>query len=121
MYFGDYLFSLRFTLVQDYFQYEFTRKTEEADGSVVLVELYVACFRECNNHQRLTPQGWPFSRSPNQAHSTKKTFYAKFDNCWAYSLRKINFKLRLTQLGVNFIEKKIIKYRSRVLMITASY
>ena len=33
--------------------------TDEADSSVVLAELQVALFRECNN-QRLSPWGRPF-------------------------------------------------------------
>ena len=33
---------------------------DEADSSVVLSELQVALFRECNN-QRLSPWGRPFS------------------------------------------------------------
>ena len=36
--------------------------TDEADSSVVLAELQVALFRECNN-QRLSPWGRPFSCS----------------------------------------------------------
>ena len=38
--------------------------TDEADSSVVLAELQVALFRECNN-QRLSPWGRPFSCSPD--------------------------------------------------------
>ena len=38
--------------------------TDEADNSVVLAELQVALFRECNN-QRLSPWGMPFSCSPD--------------------------------------------------------
>ena len=37
--------------------------TDEADSSVVLAELQVALFRECNN-QRLSPWGRPFSCFP---------------------------------------------------------
>ena len=40
------------------------RLTDEADSSVVLAELQVALFRECNN-QRLSPWGRPFSCSPD--------------------------------------------------------
>ena len=40
------------------------RMTDEADSSVVLAELQVALFRECNN-QRLSPWGRPFSCSPD--------------------------------------------------------
>ena len=38
--------------------------TDEADSSVVLAELQVALFRECNN-QRLSPWGRPFSCPPD--------------------------------------------------------
>ena len=38
--------------------------TDEADSSVVLAELQVALFSECNN-QRLSPWGRPFSCSPD--------------------------------------------------------
>ena len=38
--------------------------TDEADSSVVLAELQVALFRECNN-QRLSPWGRPFFCSPD--------------------------------------------------------
>ena len=38
--------------------------TDEADSSVVLAELQVALFRECNN-QPLSPWGKPFSCSPD--------------------------------------------------------
>ena len=37
--------------------------TDEADSYVVLAELQVALFRECNN-QRLSPLGKSFSCSP---------------------------------------------------------
>ena len=46
--------------VQDDFQHDFARMTDEADSSIVLAELQVALFRECNN-QRLSPWGSPFS------------------------------------------------------------
>ena len=42
-------FSLGFKSIQDDFQHDFARMTDEADSSVVLVELQVALFRECNN------------------------------------------------------------------------
>ena len=41
-----------------------TLLTDEADSFVVLAELQVALFRECNN-QRLSPWGRPFSCSPD--------------------------------------------------------
>ena len=62
--FSNYFFSLRFKPIQDEFQHDFARMTDEADSSVVLAELQVALFRECNN-QQLSPWGRPFSCSPN--------------------------------------------------------
>ena len=56
--------SLFFSNIQDDFQHDFARMTDEADSSVVLAELQVALFRECNN-QRLSPWGRPVSYSPN--------------------------------------------------------
>ena len=50
-FFSNYFFSLGF-------------KPDEADISVVLAELQVALFRECNN-QRLSPWDRPFSCSPD--------------------------------------------------------
>ena len=50
--------------IQDDFQHDFARMPNEADSSVVLAELQVALFRECNN-QRLRPWGRPFSCSPD--------------------------------------------------------
>ena len=38
--------------------------TDEADSSVVLAELQVPYFRECN-HQRLSPRDRPFFCSPD--------------------------------------------------------
>ena len=52
------------SLLQDNFQHDFAGITDEADSSVVLAELQVALFRECNN-QRLSPWGRPFSCSPD--------------------------------------------------------
>ena len=45
-----------FEPIQDDFQHDFARMTDEADSSVVLAELQVALFRECNN-QRLESMG----------------------------------------------------------------
>ena len=59
LFFSNYFFSLRFQPIQDDFQHDFARM---ADSSVVLAELQVALFRECNN-QRLSPWGRPFSYS----------------------------------------------------------
>ena len=56
---SNYFFSLGFKPIQDDFQHDFARITDEADSSVVLAELQVALFRECNN-QRLSPWGRPF-------------------------------------------------------------
>ena len=64
LFFSNYFFSLGFKLIQDDFQHDFARMTDEADISVVLAELQVAFFRECNN-QRLSPWGRPFSCSPD--------------------------------------------------------
>ena len=53
---GFSLFKMTFSMT--------ARMTDEADSSVVLAELQVALFRECNN-QRLSPWGRPFSCSPD--------------------------------------------------------
>ena len=39
MFFSNYLFSLRFKTIQDDFQHDFARMTDEVDSSVVLAEL----------------------------------------------------------------------------------
>ena len=62
--FSNYFFSLGFKPVQDDFQHDCARMTDKADSSVVLAELQVALFRECNN-QRLSPWGRPFTYSPD--------------------------------------------------------
>ena len=49
LFFSNYFFSLAFKPVQDDFQHDFARMTNKADSSVVLAELQVALFRECNN------------------------------------------------------------------------
>ena len=64
LFFSNYFFSLGFQPFQDDFQHDFARMTDEAYSSVVLAELQVALFRECNN-QRLNPWGRPFSCSPD--------------------------------------------------------
>ena len=64
LFFSNYFFSLGFKPFQDDIQHDFARMTDEADSSVVLAELQVALFRECNN-QRLSPWGRPFSCSPD--------------------------------------------------------
>ena len=63
-FFSNYFFSLGFKPIEDDFQHVFARMTDEADSSVVLAQLQVALFRECNN-QRLSPWGRPFSCSPD--------------------------------------------------------
>ena len=50
LFFSNYFFSFGFKPIQDDFQHDFVRLTDEADSSVVLAELQVALFRECNNH-----------------------------------------------------------------------
>ena len=64
LFFSNYFFSLGFKPIQDDFQHDFARMTDESDSSVVLTELQVAHFRDCNN-QRLSPWGRPFSSSPD--------------------------------------------------------
>ena len=64
LFFSNYFFSLGFQPIQDDFQHDFARMTDEADSSVVLAELQVALFRESNN-QQLSPWGRPFSSSPD--------------------------------------------------------
>ena len=64
LFFRTYFFSLGFHPIQDDLQHDFARMTDEADSSVVLAELQVALFRECNN-QRLSPWGRAFSCSPD--------------------------------------------------------
>ena len=54
LFFSNYFFGLGFKPIQDNIQHDFARMTDEADSSVVLAELQVALFRECNN-QRLSP------------------------------------------------------------------
>ena len=64
LFFSNYFFSLGLKPIQDDFQHDFARMTDEADSSVVLAEFQVALFRECNN-QQLSPLGRPFSCSPD--------------------------------------------------------
>ena len=64
LFFSNYFLSLVFKPIQDDFKHDFARMTYEADSSVVLAELQVAIFRECNN-QRLSPLSRPFSCSPD--------------------------------------------------------
>ena len=49
LFFSNNLFSLGFEPVQDDSQHDSTWVTEETNGSVILAELYIAIFRECNN------------------------------------------------------------------------
>ena len=51
LFFSNYFFSLGFQPIHDDFQHNFARMTDEADSSVVLAELQVALFRECNNQR----------------------------------------------------------------------
>ena len=51
---SNYFFSLGFKPIQDIFQHDFAWMTDEADSSVVLAELQVALFRECNNQRLYT-------------------------------------------------------------------
>ena len=61
LFFSNYLFSLGFKPIQDDFQHDFTRLTDESDNSGRAAN---CPFRECNN-QRLSPWGRPFSCSPD--------------------------------------------------------
>ena len=51
LFFSNYFFSLGFKPIQDNFQHDFAGMTDEADSSVVLAELQVGLFRECNNQR----------------------------------------------------------------------
>ena len=62
LFYSNYFFSLGFQPIQDDFQHDFAGMTDEADSSVILEELQVALFRECNN-QRLSQWDRPFSCS----------------------------------------------------------
>ena len=65
LFFSNYFFSVGLKPIQDDFQRDFARMTDEADRSAVLTELQVALFfKKCNN-QRLSPWGMPFSCSPD--------------------------------------------------------
>ena len=44
LFFSNYFFSLGFKPIQDDFQHDFARMTDEADSSVVMAELQVALF-----------------------------------------------------------------------------
>ena len=54
LFLSNYFFSLWFKPIQDDFQHNFARMTDEADSSLVLAELQVVLCRECN-YQRLSP------------------------------------------------------------------
>ena len=64
LFFSTNFFSLGFKPILDDFQHDFPRITGEPDSSVILAELQVALFRQCNN-RRLSPWGRPFSCSPD--------------------------------------------------------
>ena len=64
LFFSNYFFSLGFKPIEDDFQHDFARMTDEADSSVVLAELQAVLFRECDN-QRLSPSGRPFFCPPD--------------------------------------------------------
>ena len=64
LFFSINFFSLGFKPIQYDCQHDFARMNDEADSSVVLAELQVALFRECNN-QRLSSWGRSFSCSPD--------------------------------------------------------
>ena len=58
LFFSNKLFSFGFEPFQDDFKYDFVRMTNKVNGSVILAELKVALFRDCNN-QRLRPWDSP--------------------------------------------------------------
>ena len=60
LFFSNYFFSFGFKPIQDDFQHDFARMTDEVDSPVARAELQIALFRECNN-QQLSSWGWPFS------------------------------------------------------------
>ena len=80
LFFRNYFFSLGFKAVQDDFQHDFALMTDEADSSVILAELQVALFRECNN-QRLSPWGRPFSCSPDPVTDFCQNIYHGLPAC----------------------------------------
>ena len=43
LFFSNYLLGLGFKPIQDNFQHDFAKVTDETDGSVVLAELLVSC------------------------------------------------------------------------------
>ena len=49
LFLSNYFFSFGFKPIQDDFQHDFARMTDEADSFVVMAELQVSFFRECNN------------------------------------------------------------------------
>ena len=63
LFFSNYFFSLGVKPIHYDFQHDFAQMTDVADSSVVVAQLQVALFRECNN-QRLSPWGRPFSCFP---------------------------------------------------------
>ena len=86
LFFSNYFFSFVFKPIQDNFQHDFALMTDEANSSVVLAELQVALFRECNN-QRLSPWGRPFSCSPDSVTDLCKNIYhglpaSLYKFCW---------------------------------------
>ena len=64
LFFGDDLLRLRLQFVQCYLQHVFVWTADEADRSVVLKLLQVACLGKCDD-QGLGPQGWSFSCLPD--------------------------------------------------------
>ena len=57
LFFSNYFFSLGFKSIQDDFQHDFARITDEANSSVVMAELQIVLFRECNK----PGEGWALS------------------------------------------------------------
>ena len=61
LFFSNCLFSLEFKPIQDGFQHDFVRMTDEADSFVVLASCMLPFLG--SNNQRLSPWGRPFSCS----------------------------------------------------------
>ena len=56
LFFSNYFFSLGFKSIQDDFQHDFARPTDEADSSVILTELQVALERDGLRQAELCPR-----------------------------------------------------------------
>ena len=94
-----------FSLFKMTFSMTFARMTDEADSSVVMAELQVALFRECNN-QRLSPWDRPFSCSPDLCQNIYHGLPASWNKfCW-YIINSGRFPLfQSCYCNLNFLEE----------------